>query len=233
MIQAILFDFNGVIIDDEKLQFAAYKDVLAAEGITLTEEDYYNSLGMNDMAFVRANLARAEREYTDELASTIIEGKSAAHRKMIENEVPLFPGVVTFIKEAARRYTLGVVSMARRGEIDYVLESAGLAEYLQTIVSSQDVSTHKPDPACYQLGFALINQRRRRESKMLIREADCLVIEDAPPGIRAARAANLRTLGVTNTVGDKELREAGAEVVTANLADWTTDAVHHLYDREQ
>jgi beta-phosphoglucomutase-like phosphatase (HAD superfamily) len=123
--------------------------------------------------------------------------------------------------------------MARRGEIDYVLERAGLAECLQTIVSSQDVSTHKPDPACYRLGFALINQRRRRESKMLIREADCLVIEDAPPGIRAARAANLRTLGVTNTVGEKELREAGAEVVTANLADWTTDAVHHLYDEEQ
>ena len=59
---------------------------------------------------------------------------------------------------------------------------------------------------------------------------ECLVIEDSPPGVRAARGAGLRTLGVTNTVGEKELRAAGAEVVTPNLSDWVTDAVHHLYD---
>jgi HAD superfamily hydrolase (TIGR01509 family) len=230
MIQAILFDFNGVIIDDERLQLAAYREVLAAEGIELTEEDYFNSLGMDDVSFVRASLGRANREYSDELASALIEQKSAAHRLLIADDLPLFPGVVTFIKEAARRYTLGVVSMARRTEIDYVLERSGLAEYLKTVVSAGDVGAHKPDPACYRLGFRLINERRRREAKMLIRETDCLVIEDSPPGVRAARGAGLRTLGVTNTVVEKELRAAGAEVVTPSLADWVTDAVHHLYD---
>jgi beta-phosphoglucomutase-like phosphatase (HAD superfamily) len=60
--------------------------------------------------------------------------------------------------------------------------------------------------------------------------SECLVIEDSPPGIQSGRGAGMRTLGVTNTVTESELRAAGAEVVTASLADWTVDAVHHLYD---
>jgi len=59
---------------------------------------------------------------------------------------------------------------------------------------------------------------------------ECLAIEDAPPGIKAAHAAGMHTIGVTATVSDAELRAAGAEVVTASLADWSVDAVHHLFD---
>ena len=59
---------------------------------------------------------------------------------------------------------------------------------------------------------------------------ECLVVEDSPPGILSARAAGMRTLGVTNTVSDKALRDAGADFVTRSLADWTPDAVHHVFD---
>ena len=80
MIQAVFFDFNGVIVDDEPLQLEAYKEVLGHEGLTLTEKDYYASLGMDDRAFVRAAFARAERELTDEMLGRVIEAKTAAHR---------------------------------------------------------------------------------------------------------------------------------------------------------
>ncbi len=114
MIQAVFFDFNGVIIDDEPLQMKAYQEVLGREGLTVTEDDYYGSLGMDDRAFVGAAFERAGRELDDEALARVIEGKTTAHRKLLEGELPLFPGVVTFIKALKRSHSVGLVIMARR-----------------------------------------------------------------------------------------------------------------------
>ena len=95
MIQAVFFDFNGVIIDDEPLQMKAYQEVLGREGLTLTEADYYWSLGMDDVTFVRAAFGRVSRELADDVMRRVIENESTKHRALIERELPLFPGVVT------------------------------------------------------------------------------------------------------------------------------------------
>ncbi len=149
MIQAIFFDFNGVILDDEPLQLKAYQEVLRTEGVTLTEADYYSALGMDDVALVRASFERAGLELTDEQLPRLIESKIMKQRELMKDELPLFPGVVTFIKAVARKYPLSLVSMARRTEIDYALPRAGLADYFAVIVSAEDVQAHKPDPGCY------------------------------------------------------------------------------------
>ena len=229
MIQAILFDFNGVIINDEPLQMKAYQEVLRAEGITLSEKEYYDSLGMDDQTFVRAAFERARKSLEEEIMRAVIERKTELHRELIEGELPLFPGVVTFIKAASRRYQLGLVSMARRVEIAHVLERARLDSTFTVIVSAEDAHTCKPDPCCYQRALELLNEKRRAERRLPLLPEECLVVEDAPPGIEAGRAAGMRTLGVTNTVSEEALRAAGAEVVTASLADWTTDAIHHVF----
>jgi beta-phosphoglucomutase len=232
MIQAVFFDFNGVIVNDEPLQLKAYTEVLGREGLALTEEDYYGSLGMDDVAFVRAAFVRAGRELTDELLGRVVEAKTAAHRELLKDELPLFPGVVTFIKALARRHALGLVSMARRTEIDHVLERAALAGHFAVVVSAEDVRAHKPDPSCYNNALDLLNGTRSKADIIPLAAAACLVVEDAPPGIQAARAAGMRTLGVTNTVREKALRDAGADIVTRSLADWTPDAVHHVFDTQ-
>ena len=229
MIKAILFDFNGVIIDDEPIQLRAYQEILKAEEIAVTEEDYYGSLGMDDKAFVRAAYVRAGKELNDEKLSELIERKTAAHHSMIEDELPLFPGVVNFIKAAARHFTLGVVSMARLVEIEHVLKRASLDDAFEAIVSAEDVEACKPDPACYNRGFLLLDERRLKRGHLNISPHECLVIEDSPPGIHSAREAGMKTLGVTNTVKAEALRAAGADVVTHSLADWTVDAVHHVF----
>ena len=231
MIQAVFFDFNGVIIDDEPLQMRAYQEVLGHEGLTVTEADYYGSLGMDDVTFLRAAYARAERELPDEELGRLVEDKTAAHRKLLEGELPLFPGVVTLIKALKRNHSTGLVSMARRTEIDHVLERAALTSYFDVIVSAEDATACKPDPSCYNNGLELLNRRRGEAHVIPLRPDECLVVEDSPPGILSARAAGMRTLGVTNTVPDKALREAGADSVTRSLADWTPDAVHHVFDR--
>jgi beta-phosphoglucomutase-like phosphatase (HAD superfamily) len=92
------------------------------------------------------------------------------------------------------------------------------------------VSACKPDPACVNRALEKLNEARRNAGQAALAPAECLVIEDSPPGIEAARTAGMRTLGVTNTVSEQLLRAAGADVVTANLADWTDDAVRHVFN---
>ena len=122
MIQAIFFDFNGVIINDERLHLRAYREVLAAEGIDLTDTDYFAALGMDDVAFVRAAYGRAQKSLSEEKAREVIGREHARHREIIAADLPVPSGVIGLIKSAARRYLPGIVSMAERSEIDHVLE---------------------------------------------------------------------------------------------------------------
>ena len=230
MIHAIFFDFNGVIIDDERIHLKAYREVLQTHGVELLDEDYFNSLGMDDVAFTRAAFARAGRAVDDETTRAIIDREHEVHRSLIEQEVPFAPGVITFIKETARKFQLGIVSMAERAEIDHVLTVPGLLPYFAIIVTAEPGLNHKPAPDCYLRGLELLNEKRRADRKLPLLQKECLVIEDSPPGIEAARAAGMRSLAVMNTVGEPLLRAAGADVVTASLGDWNTDAVHHLFD---
>ncbi|MGB7923793.1 MAG: HAD family phosphatase [Pyrinomonadaceae bacterium] len=230
MIQAIFFDFNGVIIDDEPLQLKAYQEALAPEGVTFTEKDYYGALGMDDNAFVRAMFELAGKPLGDDQMRSVIERKSELHRRQIEDELPLFPGVVTFVKHVSRFYQLGISSMAQRFEIDYALERARLDGAFTVIVSAEDATACKPDPRCYRRALELLNEKRSGASQPPLRPVECLVIEDSPPGIESGRVAGMSTLGVTNTVSEEALRAAGADIVTKSLADWNADAVHHVFD---
>jgi len=229
MIQAIFFDFNGVISNDELIHLKAYRQVLEREGVGISDEEYFACLGMDDVAFVRAAFTRRDQPLTDEQMKTVIEREHQLHRELIEDDLPVSQSVAAFIKEAARHFHLGVVSMAVRAEIDHVLKRAGLDNLFLVYVTGGLVERHKPAPDCYLRALELLNDRRRGDRKLPLLARECLVIEDAPPGIAAARAAGMRTIGVTNTVSETELRQAGADIVTASLADWTRDAVRHLF----
>ena len=229
MIRAIFFDFNGVIINDERIHLQAYREVLRSEGVDLSDEDYFASLGMDDVAFVRAAFERGSHQLNDESLQSIIQREHERHRELIKDELPVDSGVVTLIKAASRHYQLGVVSMAERGEIDHVLRQVGLDNVFTVFVTAGQVGNHKPAPDCYRRALESLNEKRRAENLPPVPANECLVVEDAPPGIKAARGAGMRTLGVTNTVSESELHAAGAEVVTTSLADWNVDAVQLVF----
>ena len=150
MIHAIFFDFNGVIIDDERIHLKAYREVLKGEEIGLSDEDYFASLGMDDIAFVRAAYQRAGQVVTDEKARELIDREHALHRQLISEDLPVQSGVVSFVKEAARRYDLGMVSMAERSEIEHVLKLATLDKCFSVLVSAEPGLNHKPAPDSYR-----------------------------------------------------------------------------------
>src|SRR5262245_9671181 len=228
MIKAILFDFNGVIIDDETIQMKAYQEVLRGHEIDLTEEWYMSALGMDDRTFVQAMFERAKKPLSNQVLETVLNAKTDLHREMIA-ELPLYPGVLTFLKAASREFSIGLVSMANKVEVGYVFQRANLTPLFSIIVTAEDASVCKPAPDCYLAGLRKLNEKRQHERKLPMLPSECLAIEDSPPGIQAARAAGMRTVGVTNTVAEGALRAVGADVVTASLADWTVDAVERLF----
>ena len=229
MIRAIFFDFNGVIIDDETIQMKAYQEILRGHEIDLKEEWYMSALGMDDRTFVKAMFERAKRPLTDPVLETVLGAKTDLHRQMIEDELPLFPGVLTFLKACTREFSIGLVSMANTVEVGYVFQRASLTPLFSVIVTAEDALVCKPAPDCYLTGLIKLNEKRQQERKLPLLASECLAIEDSPPGIESARVAGMRTLGITNTVPAEALRAAGAEVVTASLADWTPDAVKLVY----
>jgi len=230
MIKSIFFDFNGVIIDDETIQMNAYKEVLKQHDIDLTQEWYFSALGMDDKTFVKAMFERAKKQLSDGVLESVLGAKTILHREMIEDELPLFPGVLTFLKACARHFSLGLVSMADSVEIEYVFERARLGPLFTVMVMAGDVSVCKPAPDCYRRGLEKLNEQRQRERLLPVLPNECIAIEDSPPGIESARGAGMHTIAVTNTVSEKALRAVGADVVTHCLADWTPEAVKLVFE---
>ena len=148
---------------------------------------------------------------------------------MIEDELPLFPGVLTFLKSVSRHFSTGLVTMANAIEIGYVFDRARLWPLFSVLVMSEDVSASKPAPDCDRRGLEKLNEKRQQERLLPLLPGECLGIEDSPPGIQSARTAGMHTLGVTNTVTEEALRVVGAEVVTHRLSDWTPDAVKLVF----
>lgn len=222
-------DFNGVIIDDEPIQMRAYQDVLKEDGIELTDTDYLSSLGMDDRTFVAAAFDRADKKVDSARIEEIVSTKSAKWKEMVSTELPLFDGIGDFIEKMSREFTLGIVSMARRHEIDFVLETSGLERHFSTIVSAEDTSRCKPDPECFRKGFRQLDAVRTARGHLPITHGECLVIEDSPPGVAGARSADLPTLGVANTVSARELRDAGAGAVATDLRDWMPESIRRVF----
>jgi HAD superfamily hydrolase (TIGR01509 family) len=220
MIKALLLDFNGVVINDEPIQMRAYQEILAAEDIALTDEQYYECLGMDDRAFVEAAYERAGKKLEPNKVLELTQRKTQKWHDTMSEGIPLFDNVENFIRKMARDFSLGIVSMSGRAEIEYILEQTELADCFDIVISAEDVSKCKPDPECYRLGFRELDLARTRQGHLPMIHTECVVIEDSPPGVQAGKAAGLNVLGVTNTVSSEKLRAAGADWIAKDLNDW-------------
>lgn len=229
MIKAILCDFNGVIIDDEAIQHQAYRQIFGPLGIDVSDEMYYARLGMDDKSFLASILDESSREYDADTILDLTSAKTSQWKSIVSQQMPLFPGIENFLRKMANVFTLGIVSMAKREEIDYVLSTTGLSGLFSVIVSAEQVSRHKPDPECYRTGFREIDGARVAAGHLPMTHEECLVIEDTPAGVAAARAADLPVLAVRNTVSAEAMRRAGAGAVASYLDDWMPESIRRVF----
>src|SRR3954468_15746834 len=202
MLRAIVFDFDGVIANSEPLHYRAYRDVLAEQGITLTEADYYAEyLGFDDVgAFVavgaRHAIAWSATQITDLVA------RKAVLLEALERDVSvLFPGAADAIRRAAALMPIAIASGARGEEIRRVLVRERLVTCFSAIVAAEDTPVSKPAPDPYLHAVTLLKAAAGDD----LQASQCVAIEDSQWGLESARAAGLRTVAICNTYRPDEL----------------------------
>jgi beta-phosphoglucomutase len=223
MLKAIIFDCDGVIADTEPLHMAAFGCVLAEEGITLTEDDYFaHYLALDDRGcFTRAF---AGREASQTQMHELMRRKAGYVERAMQTGLALLPGAAEFIHKAADRYPLAVASGALRAEIETVVNHGGLRDCFRAIVSAEDVARSKPYPDPFIKALELLNLPITDR----IEPRECLVIEDSIHGIRAAHQAAMRCLAVTNSYPKEKLSEA--QLVVDSLLGLSLKDVESLFD---
>ena len=218
MLRALIFDFNGIIVDDEPIHFELFKQVLAEEGIKLTEADYYaRYLGFDDRGAFTAAYREHGRSLDEKLLARLIDRKTIYYQSEIRSKVRIFPGVEKLVTTLVPVLPLAVASGALRQEIETILSAAGLLKHFAVIISAEDVDHGKPEPEIFLKALARLNAQV--EDGHPIDAADCLVIEDSKEGIRGARRAGMKCLAVSNSHPTELLQEANAVVRSLEEVD--------------
>jgi len=224
MLRAVIFDFNGVIVDDERLHCRAFERVLQDEGVDwFSEQDYFGTyLGLDDRGCIGAVLKDAGRQAAPAEIDAFVERKAVYYFEELGREIPLFPSVPEVVGRLAAQFPLAICSGARQREIDYILEATGLRRHFRVITSADAVHAGKPDPAGY-----LYTLRSLAQSMPQLAASECLVVEDAPKGIEAAHAAGMRCLAVATSRPEAELR--AADLVVSSIDDVQTADLLSLF----
>ena len=218
MLRALIFDFNGIIVDDEPIHFELFKQVLAEEGIKLTEADYYaRYLGFDDRGAFTAAYREHGRSLDEKLLTRLIDRKTIYYQSEIRSKVRIFPGVEKLVTTLVPVLPLAVASGALRQEIETILSAAGLLKHFAVIISAEDVDHGKPEPEIFLKALARLNAQV--EDGHPIDAADCLGIEDSKEGIRGARRAGMKCLAVSNSHPTELLQEANAVVRSLEEVD--------------
>jgi beta-phosphoglucomutase len=214
--EAVIFDFDGVIVDTEPLHYAAFQRLLEPLGLGFSWRQYVDTyMGFDDRdAFREAFKAHGEDLPVTALQS-FIDRKADLFQEIIRDGISAYPGVVDLIRGLrASRTPLAISSGALRSDIGPILETLGIADCFDVIVTAEDVARSKPDPECYRLAQTRLNEFRRFD----LTPGQVLAIEDTPAGIAAAKGAGLRVIAVTNSYLAAHLSQADQIVDTLDPA---------------
>jgi HAD superfamily hydrolase (TIGR01509 family) len=224
VLRAIVFDFDGVIANSEPLHFAAFRDVLAAEAIVLTEADYYaRYLGYDDVGVFQAIDQVAGAWAAADIARLV--ARKAVRLEELERHVSvLFPGAADAIRRASAAVPIAIASGALGAEIRRVLERERLAGCFTAIVSAEDTPVSKPAPDPYRRAVSLLSQACGAP----LAAAECVAVEDSRWGLESARAAGLRTVAVTTSYPAAALADA-ADLVIPSLESLDLAVLSRLF----
>ncbi len=199
MLQAIIFDFDGVIVDSEPLHFQATQSVFAPLGGKIDYTMYLQEcIGQPDLENFKRLCNKFQLSTSDEYVQDLVRAKINHYRSLLPDQARPCQGAINLIKQAAQHYPLAICSGSYKNEINQLLgllDSENLSEYFKHLVTIEDVQAGKPDPAGYRLAATSLN----------VLPQFCLAIEDSPAGIVAAKAAGMSVLAVTTSYSREKL----------------------------
>jgi beta-phosphoglucomutase len=222
-LQAIVFDFDGVIANSEPLHLLAFQQALADDGVELTATEYYSRyLGYDDVGMFEALGRDRGMSMQSGRVAELVARKGDRMQNLLHSGSVLFPGALEFIRTAAAAVPIAIASGALRHEIDEIIDAAGVANLFATIVAAGDTPESKPSPAPYRLAFEQLQEKTGRA----LDPRRAVAIEDSRWGLESARGAGLRLVGVTSSYSAGEL--SSAELVVDGLATLTLPALDEL-----
>jgi beta-phosphoglucomutase len=225
-LKVILFDFNGVIINDESIHEEIIDRLMLEENLRLKPGEFREvCLGKSDRACIVELFDRRGRFLTETYLDRLLFRKAEAYKTKLDSleTLPIYPGLADFIaKVRSVGLKMAVVSGAVRSEIELVLNLAGLADNFELIVAGDDLTASKPEPDGYLLAVERLNERYPGWN---LQASECLAIEDTFAGITAAKKAGIQVAGVTHTYPFHMIHRR---------ANWTVDRFEDLeLDRVQ
>lgn len=229
MLRAILFDFNGVLVDDGPVHLELFQRVLADEGIALADADYSSRcLGMDDRAAFAAILAAAGEAATVPRLMRLTARKASYYQERVRREgYPFAAGAAELVREiAGRGWMLGVVTVAQREEVEGALRQEGLLDRFKALITAEDVGESQPSPEGYERALEALNALPPLPERLL-HPHEVLAVANSPAGLAAAAEVGLATLGIAHPYAPARLQ--GADAVVAGLRELTPERLERLY----
>ena len=217
MIRAVIFDFDGVIVDSEPLHLRAFQRTVETLGLRLSTTDYYlRYLACDDKSFFRRFLEDNGQRCTEQEIARLVRQKGICFEEMMGEGIRVFPGVVEFLKSIRGKFHVAIGSGALTEEINLILRSKNLSEFFGFVIGADDTENPKPSPEVYLKCL----ERLRKDYDNTITAAQCVVFEDSPHGVLAAKRAGMICVGITNSCSGDEL----------GLADRVTESFPEIID---
>jgi len=216
MIRALIFDFNGVLADDDPIHMQALREVAREEGLEFTDEEYIDKyLPLNDRDCFKTLYEKHSRLLTPVKLDELIRRKSVYYYRAIADKSVMFKAAPAAVQAAACRIPLAIASGAKIDEIRHILTEAGLHGLFSAIVAAEDVKFGKPHPEPFLRAFERLNEREPS-----LKVSDCVAIEDSIGGIQSAHGAGMRCLAVAHSYDRDRLRTANPEWIIDSIADF-------------
>jgi HAD superfamily hydrolase (TIGR01509 family) len=212
--KAVMFDFDGVIVNSEPLHLRAFQQTLSHENIHISDDEYYQEMiGFDDRGAFRYAFEKYNRPLDPQTFDRVLNGKTIFMMRQIEQgKYQALDGVREFVTALAPNHLLAICSGALGHEIKAMLDGVGLRKYFPIIVSAEDVTVGKPDPSGYIRTMNLL----ARGNGITLTPQDCLIVEDAPSVIRSVRSVGFSVLAVANTYPLDQLTDA----------NWAVSSLH-------
>jgi beta-phosphoglucomutase len=218
VVQAVVFDFDGVLADSEPLHLKAYQALLEPHGIHLDQKTYSERyLGYDDEGALRRIAEDNGLILGDEEIELLVVEKGHVFEALVGSRDVLYPGAVECVRRLAAAWPVGVASGALRADIDLIVRGAGIQDLFAFIVAAGDTDRTKPAPDPYLRAAELHG----------VAPAACLAIEDSHWGLESARAAGLRTIAITHTY-PRDSFTGTADAVVDSLAELTREFIARL-----
>jgi len=217
-LQAVLFDFDGIVVDSEPLHHRAFVRIFEPLELPLSWDRYCGHyLGFDDRDVIRERFLEANRPLPDDMLISLMGEKARVFLDLVnEQGATPYPGVVRLIRELYSRVPLAICSGALQSDIEPILRLLDVWDCFPIQVTADQVKVSKPDPESYQLAF---DRLQSAQPERITDAACCLAIEDTPAGIAAARGAGLKVLAVANTYASDLLTDADRVVDSLESVD--------------